>query len=68
MRLLACAVCVPCASGGLFIRREGYNCPLKIQKQIESICLNLESSLAVRLESAFAKLEVAGCVDPPDLF
>ena len=36
---------------------------MKIWKQIESICLNLESSLAARLESASAKLEVAGSVD-----
>ena len=36
---------------------------MKVWKQIESICLNLESSLAARLESAFAKLEIAGSVD-----
>ena len=36
---------------------------MKIWKQIESVCLNLKSSLAARLESASAKLEVAGSVD-----
>ena len=36
---------------------------MKIWKHIESICLNLESSLAARLESAFAKLGIAGTVD-----
>ena len=35
---------------------------MKIWKQIESICLNLESSLAARLESASAKLGIAGSV------
>ena len=43
--------------------KQGYNCLLKIWKQIESICLNLESSLAARIESASAKLEIAGSVD-----
>ena len=33
---------------------------MKIWKQIESICLNLESSLAAMLRSASAKLEMAG--------
>ena len=36
---------------------------MKIWKQIESICLNLESSLATRLESASTKLGIAGSVD-----
>ena len=36
---------------------------MKVWKQIESICLNLESSLAARLESASAKLGIAGSVD-----
>ena len=36
---------------------------MKIWKQIESICLNLKSSLAARLESASAKLGTAGSVD-----
>ena len=36
---------------------------MKIGKQIESICLNLESSLATRLESASAKLGIAGSVN-----
>ena len=36
---------------------------MKIWKQIESICLNLESSLAARLESVFAKLGIADNVD-----
>ena len=36
---------------------------MKIWKQIESICLNLESSLAARLGSASAKLGIAGSVD-----
>ena len=36
---------------------------MKIWKQIESICLNLESSLVARLESASAKLGIAGNVD-----
>ena len=36
---------------------------MKIWKQIESICLNLESSLAARLGSASAKLRIAGSID-----
>ena len=36
---------------------------MKIWKQIESISLNLESSLAARLGSASAKLGIAGSVD-----
>ena len=36
---------------------------MKIWKQIESICLNLESSLAAMLASASAKLGIAGSVD-----
>ena len=36
---------------------------MKIWKQIESICLNLKSSLAARLASASAKIGIAGSVD-----
>ena len=36
---------------------------MKVWKQIESICLNLKSSLAARLESTFTKLGIAGNVD-----
>ena len=36
---------------------------MKIWKQIESICLNLKSSLAARLESASAKLEIADSIN-----
>ena len=36
---------------------------MKIWKQIESICLNLKSSLTARLESASTKLEIAGSID-----
>ena len=36
---------------------------MKIWKQIESICSNLESSLVASLESASVKLEIAGSVD-----
>ena len=36
---------------------------MKIWKQIELICLNLESSLAARLESASAKVGIASNVD-----
>ena len=36
---------------------------MKIWKQIKSICLNLESSLAARLESASAMLRIAGSVN-----
>ena len=32
-------------------------------ENLETVCLNLESSLTARLESTSAKLEVAGSVD-----
>ena len=51
MRLLrALSLRVPLV--GYLKGEQGYNCPLKIWKQIESIYLNLESSLAARLEIA----------------
>ena len=52
-----------CLWWAIYRESRGIIVPLKIWKQIESICLNLKSSLAARLESASAKLGIAGSVD-----
>ena len=57
---LLCISVFVCLWWAIYRESRGIIVPLKIWKQIESICLNLESSLAARLESASAKL---GSVD-----
>ena len=51
----------PCAPWwAIYKESKGIIVPLKYRNRLNQICLNLESSLAARLGSASAKLEMAG--------
>ena len=62
LRLLSSQeVLSPCTPDGLFMgRAKGMIVPWNYGNRLNQICLNLESSLAARLGSASAKLEMAG--------
>ena len=49
-----------CPWWAIYRESKGIIVPWKYRNRLNQICLNLKSSLAARLGSAFAKLEVAG--------